>query len=72
MDVKFAFLNVLLEEEVYIEQPLGYVVKRCEDNVLRLKKALYRLKQAPKVWNNITDKYFQENDFTKCPFEYAF
>ena len=72
MDVKFAFLNVFLEEEVYIEQPLGYVMKICEDNVLRLKKVLYRLKQAPKVWNNIIDKYFQENDFTKCPFEHAF
>ena len=63
MDVKFAFLNGFLEEEVYIEQPLGYVVKRHEDKVLRLKKALYGLKQAPRAWNSKIDKYFQEKGF---------
>ncbi|KAH9670908.1 hypothetical protein KPL70_017154 [Citrus sinensis] len=66
-----AFLNGFLEEEVYIEQPLGYVVKGHEDKVLRLKKALYRLKQAPRAWNSRIDKYFQENGFTKCPYEHA-
>ncbi|KAH9781902.1 hypothetical protein KPL71_008669 [Citrus sinensis] len=71
MDVKFAFLNRFLEEEVYIEQPLGYVVKGYEDKVLRLKKALYGLKQAPRAWNNIIDKYFQEKGFNKCPYEHA-
>ncbi|KAH9752860.1 hypothetical protein KPL71_014876 [Citrus sinensis] len=71
MDVKFAFLNGFLEEEVYIEQPLGYVVKRHEDKVLRLKKALYGLKQAPRAWNSKIDKYFQEKGFTKCPYEHA-
>ncbi|KAH9670907.1 hypothetical protein KPL70_017154 [Citrus sinensis] len=71
MDVKSAFLNGFLEEEVYIEQPLGYVVKGHEDKVLRLKKALYRLKQAPRAWNSRIDKYFQENGFTKCPYEHA-
>ncbi|KAH9648378.1 hypothetical protein KPL70_025559 [Citrus sinensis] len=55
MDVKSAFLNGFLEEEVYIEQPLGYVVKGHEDKVLRLKKALYGLKQAPKAWNSRID-----------------
>ncbi|KAH9657526.1 hypothetical protein KPL70_023114 [Citrus sinensis] len=64
-------LNGFLEEEVYIEQPLGYVVKGHEDKVLRLKKALYGLNQAPRAWNSIIDKYFQENGFTKCPYEHA-
>ncbi|KAH9667537.1 hypothetical protein KPL70_021079 [Citrus sinensis] len=71
MDVKSAFLNGFLDEEVYIEQPLGYVVKRHKDKVLRLKKALYGLKQAPRAWNSRIDKYFQEKGFTKCPYEHA-
>ncbi|KAH9750942.1 hypothetical protein KPL71_014085 [Citrus sinensis] len=71
-DVTFAFLNGFLEEEVYIEQPLGYMVKEHENKVLRLKKALYGLNQAPRAWNSIIDKYFQENSFTKCPYEHAF
>ena len=71
MDVKSAFLNGVLEEEVYIEQPPGYVVKRQEDKVLKLKKALYGLKQAPRAWNSRIDKYLQENGFTKCPHEHV-
>ncbi|KAH9679872.1 hypothetical protein KPL71_026314 [Citrus sinensis] len=70
IDVKSAFLNEFLEE-VYIEQPLGYVVKEHKDKVLRLKKAFYGLKQALRAWNSRIDKYFQENDFTKCPYEHA-
>ena len=45
MDVKSAFLNCFLEDEVYIEQPMSYEVKRHEDNILKLSKTLYRLKQ---------------------------
>nr|GEU81061.1 retrovirus-related Pol polyprotein from transposon TNT 1-94 [Tanacetum cinerariifolium] len=66
MDVKSAFLNGLLEEEVYVEQPKGYVAKGQEGKVLRLKKALYGLKHAPHAWNTRIDKYFQEHGFTKC------
>ena len=44
MDVKIAFLNGIIEEEVYIEQPEGFVVHGSDSHVCRLKKVLYRLK----------------------------
>jgi hypothetical protein len=51
MDVKSAFLNGNLVEEVYVAQPAGFVAKGEEHNVLKLKKALYGLRQAPRAWN---------------------
>ena len=47
MDVKFAFLNGVLKEEVYVEQPPSYAVAGEEKKVYRLKIALYGLKKAP-------------------------
>ena len=44
IDVKSTFFNGYLKEELYVEQPIGYVVKGQEDKVLKLKKALYGLK----------------------------
>lgn len=49
LDVKSALLYGKLTEEIYIEQPKGYIVKGSEDNVYRLHKALYGLKQAPRA-----------------------
>ena len=71
MDVKSAFLNGVLEEEIYIEQPPGYVKIREEKKVLKLKKALYGLKQAPRAWNTHIDIYFKENGFKQCPYKHA-
>lgn len=51
MDVKSAFLNGNLEEEVYVSQPAGFIIDGAEHKVLRLRKALYGLKQAPRAWN---------------------
>ena len=71
LDVKSAFLNGFLEEEIYVEQPPGFVKRGQDDKVYRLKKALYGLKQAPRAWNTRIDKYFQGNGFEKCPYEHA-
>ena len=60
MDVKSAFLNGYLEEEVYVEQPQGYEVPGQEHKVYRLKKALYGLKQAPRACYSQIDSYLTE------------
>jgi hypothetical protein len=71
MDVKSAFLNGYLKEEVYVEQPQGFIVEGKEDKVYRLKKALYGLKQAPRAWYSRIDKYLHDHGFVKCSSESA-
>jgi hypothetical protein len=51
MDVKSAFLNGELDEEIYMEQPQGFITSGKETQVCRLKKAIYGLKQASRTWN---------------------
>nr|GEV39173.1 retrovirus-related Pol polyprotein from transposon TNT 1-94 [Tanacetum cinerariifolium] len=53
MDVKTAFLNGFINEEVYVAQPPGFIDFEKPDHVYKLKKALYGLKQAPKAWPDI-------------------
>ncbi|GKE03504.1 retrovirus-related pol polyprotein from transposon TNT 1-94, partial [Tanacetum coccineum] len=53
MDVKSAFLNGKLKEEVYVKQPLGFDSNEFPNHVCKLDKALYGLKQAPRVWPDI-------------------
>jgi hypothetical protein len=65
MDVKSTFLNGELEEEVYIEQPEGFLLSEREDYVCRLKKAMYGLKKSPRAWYSRLDKYLQQQGFRK-------
>jgi hypothetical protein len=71
LDVKSAFLHGYLEEQVFIDQPPGYVKFGNEHKVYRLKKALYGLKQAPRAWYNRIETYFLKVGFVKCPYEHT-
>jgi hypothetical protein len=65
MDVKSAFLNGYLHEEVYVEQPKGFVDPNFPDHVYKLKKALYRLKQAPRAWYEILIEFLTHQGYKK-------
>jgi Reverse transcriptase (RNA-dependent DNA polymerase) len=71
MDVKSAFLNGDLEEELYVVQPPGFEIKEEEYKVLRLYKDLYGLCQAPRAWNTKLDKSLKGLNFVRCPLEHA-
>jgi hypothetical protein len=64
MDIKSAFLNGDLREEVYVSQPPGFIVKGQEQNVYKLHKALYGLRQAPRAWNSKLDTVLYELEFS--------
>src|SRR6266540_394836 len=71
MDVKTSFLNGELEEEIYMEQPYGFVVKGEERKVCKLLNSLYGLKQAPKQWHEkfdrtLTSASFVINEADRC------
>ena len=51
MDVKTAFLNGNLEEEIYMKQPEGFIAKNQEHMVCKLNRSIYELKQASRSWN---------------------
>ncbi|XP_024164205.1 uncharacterized protein LOC112171226 [Rosa chinensis] len=65
LDVQSAFLNGVLNEEVYVEQPQGFVTENEEHKVYKLKKALYSLKQAPRAWYGEIDSHFIKDGFQR-------
>ena len=71
LDVKLAFLNGELVEMVFVRQPPGFAIKGEEHKVLRLRKALYGLRQAPRAWNAKLDTTLGELGFQQCATEHA-
>ena len=65
MDVKSAFLNGELSEEVYVDQPPCFEVSLESRMVYKLQKALYGMKQAPRAWYDTLAKYLLNNGFNK-------
>ncbi|WCJ21124.1 Retrovirus-related Pol polyprotein from transposon RE1 [Euphorbia peplus] len=65
MDVKSAFLNGYIDDEVYVSQPLGFEDPTFPDHVYKLKKAFYGLKQAPRAWYERLTKFFLSKGFVK-------
>nr|GEY62452.1 copia protein [Tanacetum cinerariifolium] len=65
MDVKTAFLNGILKEEVYVGQPPGFVSKQYPDHVYALDKALYGLKQAHRAWYDVLSQFLIDSGFQK-------
>ncbi|GJR91125.1 retrovirus-related pol polyprotein from transposon TNT 1-94 [Tanacetum coccineum] len=65
MDIKMAFLNGDLKEEVYVSQPEGFVDQDNPSHVYKLKKALYGLKQAPRAWYDMLSSFLISQHFSK-------
>ena len=65
MDVKTTFLHRDLEEEIFMKQPEGYVVKGKKELVCKLKTSLYGLKQSPRMWYPKFDTYMLGHGFTR-------
>ena len=73
LDVKSAFLNGYIEEDIYVDQPKGFIQTGKENYVLKLRKAIYGLRQAPRAWYSKLDGTLMSmgfirsiNDQAKC------
>lgn len=66
LDVKTAFLYGKLNEEIFMEQPEGYIASGKEDWERLLKQSLYGLKQAPRMWNEKFNQFLLKYGLKKC------
>lgn len=71
LDVKIAFLNGEINEDVYVTQPEGFVKSGKEKWVYKLSKALYGLRQAPRAWYAKLNACLEKLGFKRCPSEHA-
>jgi hypothetical protein len=69
LDVKTAFLHGELEEEIYMDQPEGFIVLGKEDLVCKLKRSLYGLKQSPRQWYKSFDSFMLAHDFKRSQYD---
>ena len=69
-DVKNAFLHANIDTEIYITLPIGlYNNNKYKNKVAKLNKALYSLKQAPRLWNKYLSKILKGLNFEICPYD---
>jgi hypothetical protein len=71
MDVKTAFLNGELEEDIYMSQPQGFEEKGFEHLMCKLKKSLYGLKQSPRAWYQRIDSFFTKEGFIRSEVDHS-
>jgi ATP-binding cassette subfamily B (MDR/TAP) protein 1 len=71
LDVKTAFLHGDLEEEIYMEQPEGFIVEGKENQVCKLKKSLYGLKQAPQQWYKKFESFMTKLGYRKAQHDHC-
>ena len=69
MDVKSSFLNGDLHEDIYMQEPSGFINVESSSLVCKLHKYLYGLKQAPRAWYDKIDTYFLNHGFKSCIYD---
>jgi ATP-binding cassette subfamily B (MDR/TAP) protein 1 len=69
LDVKTAFLHCELDEEIYMDQPKGFIVSGKEDLVCKLKRSLYGLKQSPRQWYKSFDSFMLAHEFKRSRYD---
>ncbi|CAM9588974.1 unnamed protein product, partial [Heterosigma akashiwo] len=69
LDISTAFLNSDIDGDVYVKQPPGFIDKDHPNKVWKLKKALYGLRQSPKLWYNTLHEFLLEQNFVRSDYE---